>query len=62
MEEPLNQFAERLIRNGEVGKFIEGLIEKTNYDFIKKIVDEALSKHAPPPPPEDIMKRSFHYY
>lgn len=28
MRDPLNQFAERLIRNGEVKEFIEGLIEK----------------------------------
>jgi len=28
MREPLNQFADRLIRNGEVKEFIKGLLEK----------------------------------
>lgn len=28
MRDPLDQFAERLIRNGEIPEFIEGLIEK----------------------------------
>jgi len=28
MKEPLNQFAERIIRNGEVTEFIRGLIAK----------------------------------
>ena len=28
MKEPLNQFADRIIRNGEVAEFIAGLIEK----------------------------------
>ena len=28
MREPLNQFADRIIRNNEVSEFIRGLIEK----------------------------------
>jgi hypothetical protein len=62
LDAPLDQFAERLIRSGEIGKFIEGLIGMTDYEFIKKIVDQAMAKHAPPPPPPDPMERSFHYY
>jgi hypothetical protein len=53
LEAPLDQFADRLVRNGEVGKFIEGLIERTDYGFIKNIVDAAFKKHGPKPPPRE---------
>lgn len=38
MKEPLDGFADRLIRNGEVPEFLRGLIEK-GYPFLKLFED-----------------------
>ena len=32
MREPLNQFADRLVRNGEVAEFVRGLVEEKGAD------------------------------
>jgi len=42
MKEPLNSFAERLIRNGELREFLIGLTEKGyTFDTLRKNIDEA---------------------
>ena len=41
MKEPLNQFADRILRNNEVRMFIAGLVEKGYDKFeLRRIVDE----------------------
>lgn len=43
MKEPLNQFAERLIRNGEIQEFLDGLIEKGVYpEALRAMIDKAI--------------------
>lgn len=51
MREPLNQFAERIIRNDEVKEFIQGLIEKGVSPHAIKAATE------PPPKPQEDFGR-----
>ena len=47
MRDPLDQFAERLIRNGEVKEFIQGLMEKG----VSPLDIRSYTQEEPPKPP-----------
>jgi len=49
MRQPLGQFADRIIRNGEVKEFIEGLMEQGVN--VETIVCEVLAEHSIAPQP-----------
>jgi hypothetical protein len=62
MRAPLDQFAERLIRNGEIGEFLKGLIEKTSHEFVKNIVDKVVRETNPNPPRGDSRPEYMRHY
>ncbi len=58
MRDPLNMFADRLVRGGELEEFIIGLIREKGVSA-ERIVNSALSAIANPEPPESRLYRAF---